>query len=76
LRGKALELFSRLNPAVEGSGVGLAMVKRIVEHNGGTVRLEDTPGGGGAGLTVVFSVPLERVLEFPAPSPTPVNPGQ
>jgi signal transduction histidine kinase len=63
LRSKALELFSRLNPAVEGSGVGLAMVKRIVEHNGGNLRLEDTPGGG---LTVVFSVPLERVLEFPA----------
>ena len=62
LRHKALELFSRLNPAVEGTGVGLAMVKRIVEHNGGTLRLEDTAGGG---LTVVFSVPLERVLGFP-----------
>jgi signal transduction histidine kinase len=73
LRGKALELFSRLNPAVEGSGVGLAMVKRIVEHNGGAVRLEDTPGGG---LTVVFSVPLERVLEFPESLPTRANPEQ
>jgi signal transduction histidine kinase len=73
LRGKALELFSRLNPAVEGSGVGLAMVKRIVEHNGGTVRLEDSPSGG---LTVVFSVALERVLEFPAAPSTPVNRAQ
>jgi signal transduction histidine kinase len=70
LRQKALELFSRLNPAVEGTGVGLAMVKRIVEHNGGSIRLEDTGGGG---LTVIFTLPLERVLEFPVPPPIPVN---
>ncbi len=73
LRQKALELFSRLNPAVEGTGVGLAMVKRIVEHNGGSIRLEDTNGGG---LTVIFTLPLERVLEFPALPPIPVNPPQ
>ena len=73
LRAKALELFSRLNPAIEGTGVGLAMVKRIVEHNGGTLRLEDTNGGG---LTVIFTLPLERVLEFPAPLPIPINPAQ
>jgi signal transduction histidine kinase len=73
LRHKALELFSRLNPAVEGTGVGLAMVKRIVEHNGGSIRLEDTSGGG---LTVIFTLPLERVLEFPVPPPIQVNPPQ
>jgi signal transduction histidine kinase len=73
LRHKALELFSRLNPAVEGTGVGLAMVKRIVEHNGGYIRLEDTPGGG---LTVIFTLPLERVLEFPGLSPILVGPPQ
>ncbi|MFN3266623.1 MAG: sensor histidine kinase [Deinococcales bacterium] len=73
LRGRALELFSRLDPAVEGSGVGLAMVKRIVEHNGGTVQLEDTPGGG---LTVRFSVPLERVLELPITGLIRANPAQ
>ncbi len=73
LRAKALELFSKLNPAVEGSGVGLAMVKRIVEHNGGTLRLEDTKGGG---LTVTFTLPLEMVGGFPKQPPTPVNPPQ
>jgi signal transduction histidine kinase len=57
LKTKALELFSRLNPSIEGTGVGLAMVKRILELNDGTLRLEDTPGGG---LTVVFSVPRSR----------------
>ncbi len=54
LKPKALELFSRLNPSVEGTGVGLAMVKRILELNDGTLRLGDTPGGG---LTVVFTLP-------------------
>ncbi len=57
LRSKALELFTRLNPTVEGTGVGLAMVKRIVEHNNGSIRLEETNGGG---LTVIFTLPLER----------------
>ncbi len=71
LRQKALELFSRLDPSIEGTGVGLAMVKRIIEHNGGTIRLSDTPGGG---LTVTFTLPLSRVLEIPMPPPIPVNP--
>jgi signal transduction histidine kinase len=57
LKPKSLELFSRLNPNIEGTGVGLAMVKRILELNDGTLQLEDTPGGG---LTVVFTVPNSR----------------
>lgn len=57
LRSKSLELFSRLEPSIEGTGVGLAMVKRILDFNEGKLRLEDTPGGG---LTVVFTVPTSR----------------
>jgi signal transduction histidine kinase len=57
LKTKSLELFSRLEPSIEGTGVGLAMVKRILDYNEGRLRLEDTPGGG---LTVVFSVPRTR----------------
>ena len=57
LRSKSLELFSRLEPSIEGTGVGLAMVKRILDYNEGKLRLEDTPGGG---LTVVFTVPTSR----------------
>ena len=37
-----------------GSGLGLAIVHRLATANGGTVSLEDTPGGG---LTVVLSLP-------------------
>ncbi|MFE9882978.1 sensor histidine kinase [Streptomyces sp. NPDC005784] len=38
-----------------GTGLGLAVVHRLVTVNGGGVRLEDTPGGG---LTVVLDLPL------------------
>ncbi|WP_329296784.1 sensor histidine kinase [Streptomyces pseudovenezuelae] len=38
-----------------GTGLGLAIVHRLVTVNGGTVSLEDTPGGG---LTVVLDLPL------------------
>ena len=62
LKPKALELFSRLNPSVEGTGVGLAMVKRILEISDGTLRLEDTSGGG---LTVVFGIDLGRAQFIP-----------
>ncbi|WP_225102726.1 HAMP domain-containing sensor histidine kinase [Streptomyces sp. CoH27] len=43
------------NPEARGTGLGLAIVHRLVTSNGGTVRLEDTPGGG---LTVVLDLPL------------------
>ncbi|MFK4106319.1 sensor histidine kinase [Streptomyces sp. NPDC019531] len=43
------------NPAARGTGLGLAVVHRLVTANGGTAQLEDTPGGG---LTVVLDLPL------------------
>ncbi|MGI3226876.1 HAMP domain-containing sensor histidine kinase [Streptomyces sp. GTA36] len=45
------------NPQARGAGLGLAIVHRLVTVNGGTARLEDTPGGG---LTVVLDLPLWR----------------
>ena len=38
-----------------GSGLGLAVVRAIVQRHGGTVRLEDRPGGG---LRVHVTLPL------------------
>jgi signal transduction histidine kinase len=40
-----------------GTGLGLAIVHRLVTANGGTIRLEDTPGGG---LTVQTGFPASR----------------
>ncbi|BEL03614.1 ATP-binding protein [Actinoplanes sichuanensis] len=49
LREQAFQLFRRLHPATagfDGSGAGLAIVRRIVERHGGQVWAEDSPGGG------------------------------
>jgi PAS domain S-box-containing protein len=48
--------FEKLDPAAEGSGVGLAIVKRIVTALGGRVRLDS--GGTGCGTAVWIRLPV------------------
>lgn len=57
---KIFGLFDRLDAAGEGSGAGLALVKRIVELHGGEIWVES--GGDVKGSTFCFSVPARNLV--------------
>ena len=53
--GKVFALFEKLDPKAEGTGIGLAMVKRIVELHQGRIWVESS--GPGAGACFYFTLP-------------------
>jgi len=54
---KVFGLFDKLEVNSEGTGVGLALVKRIIEVHGGHVWIESA--GSGTGTTVCFTLPVK-----------------
>ena len=63
-RDAVFDLFNRVsNDDGGGSGVGLALVKKLVEEHRGTVSVESEEG---VGSTFVVSLPAEPVRELPA----------
>ncbi|MBN8579714.1 MAG: GAF domain-containing protein [Anaerolineae bacterium] len=51
---RIFRLFEKLDPDSEGTGVGLALVKRIIEFHSGRIWLESEPGKG---TTFFFTLP-------------------
>ncbi|HJY60475.1 MAG TPA: HAMP domain-containing sensor histidine kinase [Streptosporangiaceae bacterium] len=64
-RERAFLRFTTSSP--NGTGLGLAIVHRLATSNGGTARLDETPGGG---LTVTLDFPRAPAPNSSAPSST------
>ena len=58
-RQKVFELFQRLQSDKDGTGIGLALVKRVVEVHGGRVWVESSEGQG---ATFVLSFPQSLIV--------------
>ena len=46
--GRIFEMFARASREDDGTGIGLAVCRRVVEAHGGRIWVEPAPGGGSA----------------------------
>ena len=58
---RIFELFSKLDPNTDGIGIGLGLVKRIIDTHGGRIWVESE----GAGKGTTFKFTLRKQLESP-----------
>jgi len=59
-KDKIFGLFDKLNAQSEGTGIGLALVKRIIEFHGGRIWVESEADQG---ATFFFSLPTQPVID-------------
>ncbi len=76
-RARLFQPFSQLEPPdarrTGGTGLGLAICRRLVELLGGTIGLEDRPGGGSV---FRFTLPLAPAERIPEAAVEPVQPAR
>ncbi len=63
-QSRVYELFEKLDPGAEGTGMGLAIAKRIVDLHGGRLWCE-SPGIPGEGTTFFILLPAVETRERP-----------
>ncbi|ATX79726.1 His Kinase A (phospho-acceptor) domain-containing protein [Mariprofundus aestuarium] len=56
---KVFGMFERLDTTIDGTGMGLALVKRIIEVHGGRIWVESA--GVGSGCTFCFTLPQKEI---------------
>ena len=58
-RQRVFDLFTRLHPESRfaGTGIGLALCRKVVERHGGTLAVAETPGGGSTFSFVLAPAP-------------------
>ena len=70
---RVFDMFTQINRTLErsqgGLGIGLALVKRLVEMHGGTVSSQS--GGEDAGTTIKVSLPAQDVAVVEAAAAPP-----
>ena len=75
---RVFDRFTQADPSVTrtagGLGVGLALVRELVQLHGGDIRAENRPGSAGAVFTVRLPLQPGHLLRPSAPRPTVVPP--
>ena len=70
-RARVLRVFERLDAAraSNGTGMGLAICKRIVESVGGTIEVAGAPAGAQTGTVICIDLPAEVAVDRRLPEP-------